>query len=93
MMLANVNFETIGTANETDAEAAEEEGEEAAAAAEANAKLLKLKYKTRMCKSFVYSGMCRYGRLCKFAHSASEKNTDISTVYKFKSAMCRGWVM
>jgi len=50
------------------------------------------KYKTRMCRSFLATGTCRYGVLCTFAHCKSEKRKDISTIYKFKTNICRLWL-
>jgi hypothetical protein len=29
-------------------------------------------YKTELCHTFVTTGVCRYGRRCRFAHGAQE---------------------
>lgn len=42
------------------------------------------KYKTKMCRNFMETGKCRYGRVCQFAHGTKELKKYSLCVYCHK---------
>ncbi|CAK8684835.1 unnamed protein product [Clavelina lepadiformis] len=53
---------------------------------------LSVKFKTKFCKDLLITGKCSYGPQCNFAHNLFEKRKDYSTVFKFKTQICEGWI-
>lgn len=47
-------------------------------------------YKTELCHTFVTTGVCRYGRRCRFAHGAQELR-PVRRHPLFKTQPCRTW--
>lgn len=47
-------------------------------------------FKTEMCKSFVETGVCRYGKRCKFAHGEQEQRM-VHRHPKYKTQICRNF--
>jgi len=47
-------------------------------------------YKTELCRSFVDTGLCRYGSKCQFAHGAHELR-PLSRHPKYKTEVCKNF--
>jgi len=48
-------------------------------------------YKTELCRSFVETGVCRYGHKCQFAHGAHEMR-PVARHPKYKTENCKTYV-
>ncbi|KXN68601.1 hypothetical protein CONCODRAFT_26430, partial [Conidiobolus coronatus NRRL 28638] len=47
-------------------------------------------FKTEMCNSFSETGICRYGKKCKFAHGDEDMRT-VTRHPKYKTQVCRNF--
>lgn len=45
-------------------------------------------YKTVMCKSWIQSGSCSYGKKCRFAHGEHELRYPFSVIKPFTASLC-----
>jgi hypothetical protein len=46
------------------------------------------KYKTEMCRNWIESGSCNYGRKCNFAHGKEDLQQKLPCNTKYKSKLC-----
>lgn len=49
------------------------------------------KFKTELCKNWVETGRCNYGRKCKFAHGKQELVEKQFTTKGYKSKECNSY--
>ena len=60
---------------------------------DASQKALKdsLTYKTELCRNFIQKGQCKWGQLCRFAHTKEELRIKPVTNHFYKTKVCRNF--